>query len=37
VQVAFIEDVDAEINQMKLAVSSRGRAVATEFLRSLAF
>ncbi|GIL77895.1 hypothetical protein Vretifemale_7358, partial [Volvox reticuliferus] len=35
--VAFIEEMDAEISSMKLAVNSRGRAVATEFLRSLAF
>ncbi|GFR42206.1 hypothetical protein Agub_g3097 [Astrephomene gubernaculifera] len=35
--VAFIEEMDVEISSMKLAVSSRGRAVATEFLRSLAF
>ncbi|KAG2438488.1 hypothetical protein HXX76_005040 [Chlamydomonas incerta] len=35
--VSFIEEMDSEISSMKLAVNSRGRAVATEFLRSLAF
>ncbi|KXZ52128.1 ARPC4 protein [Gonium pectorale] len=35
--VSFIEELDAEISSMKLAVNSRGRAVATEFLRCLAF
>ncbi|PNW81800.1 hypothetical protein CHLRE_06g260800v5 [Chlamydomonas reinhardtii] len=35
--VSFIEEMDSEISTMKLAVNSRGRAVATEFLRSLAF
>ncbi|GMH41262.1 hypothetical protein BSKO_09172 [Bryopsis sp. KO-2023] len=31
----FVEDLDAEINRMKLAVNTRGRAVATSFLRGL--
>ncbi|EFJ52812.1 actin-related protein ArpC4 [Volvox carteri f. nagariensis] len=35
--VAFIEEMDVETSSMKLAVNSRGRAVATEALRSLAF
>ncbi|KAG2492668.1 hypothetical protein HYH03_009083 [Edaphochlamys debaryana] len=35
--VAFIEELDQEISSMKLAVNSRGRAVATEFLRAMAF
>lgn len=33
----FVEEVDAEIKALKLAVNARGRAVATELLRSLAF
>ena len=33
----FIEEVDAEVSSLKLAVNARGRAVATEFLRALAF
>ncbi len=36
-QVAFIEELDSEISSLKLAVNSRGRAVAAEFLRALAF
>jgi actin related protein 2/3 complex subunit 4 len=34
---AFLEEVDAEINKLKSSVNSRGRAVAAEFLRSMAF
>ena len=33
--VTFLEEVDKEINIMKLSVNTRGRAVATEFLGSL--
>ena len=33
--VKFLEEVDKEINMMKLSVNTRGRAVATEFLASL--
>ena len=33
--VKFLEEVDKEINMMKLSVNTRGRAVATEFLSSL--
>lgn len=31
----FIEDVDAEMNQMKLSLNSRGRAVASCFIKGL--
>mgnify|MGYP003318749324 CR=1 FL=1 len=33
--VTFLEEVDKEINIMKLSVNTRGRAVATEFLGSM--
>ena len=33
--VTFLEEVDKEINVMKLSVNTRGRAVATEFLGSM--
>ena len=33
--VTFLEEVDKEINVMKLSVNIRGRAVATEFLGSM--
>jgi len=28
----FMEEIDKEINELKLSVNTRGRAVATEFL-----
>ncbi|KAG0581349.1 hypothetical protein KC19_4G244400 [Ceratodon purpureus] len=31
--VAFMEDIDKEISELKLSVNTRGRLVATEFLR----
>ena len=33
--VTFLEEVEKEINIMKLSVNTRGRAVATEFLGSM--
>lgn len=32
---SFVEDLDAEINQMKLCVNTRGRAVAACFMESI--
>lgn len=34
---AFVEHVDVQVNGLKLDVNQRGRAMATEFLRALAF
>jgi actin related protein 2/3 complex subunit 4 len=31
--VTFMEDIDKEISELKLSVNTRGRLVATEFLR----
>ncbi|OAE29965.1 hypothetical protein AXG93_669s1140 [Marchantia polymorpha subsp. ruderalis] len=31
--VAFMEDIDKEISELKLSVNTRGRLVATEYLR----
>lgn len=31
--VQFMEDIDKEINELKLSVNTRGRLVATEFLK----
>ena len=31
--IQFMEDIDKEISDMKLGVNSRGRVVATEFLK----
>eukprot|EP00897_Mesotaenium_endlicherianum_P008118 jgi/Mesen1/7334/ME000377S06552 len=33
--VAFMEDIDKEISELKLSVNTRGRLVATEFLKQL--
>ena len=30
--IAFMEDIDKEVSEMKLGVNSRGRVVATKFL-----
>lgn len=35
--MSFVEDADAEVTDLKLSVNARGRAMATEFLRTLAF
>ena len=32
--VTFMEDIDREINELKLSVNTRGRVVAHEFLGS---
>lgn len=32
--VTFLEDIDREINELKLSVNTRGRVVANEFLGS---
>lgn len=29
----FMEDIDKEINAMKIAINSRGRTVASEFMK----
>lgn len=34
--VRFMEDIDKEISELKLSVNTRGRLVATEFLRQFA-
>jgi actin related protein 2/3 complex subunit 4 len=31
--VAFMEEIDKELSELKLAVNARGREVATEFLK----
>jgi actin related protein 2/3 complex subunit 4 len=32
--IQFVEDVDKEINEMKLGVNARARSVATEYLNA---
>jgi actin related protein 2/3 complex subunit 4 len=32
--IVFLQDIDAEISATKLAVSARGRIVATEYLKT---
>ena len=32
--ILFMEDIDREINAMKIAVNTRARIVASEFMRS---
>lgn len=34
---SFVEEADAEVTDLKLTVNARGRAMATEFLRTLAY
>lgn len=34
--IVFLQDIDAEISATKLAVSARGRIVATEYLKTFA-
>ena len=34
--VTFMEEVDREISDLKLSVNTRGRVVATDFLRGMA-
>jgi actin related protein 2/3 complex, subunit 4 len=31
--IQFMEDIDREINYMKLAINARGRLVASEFMK----
>ncbi len=31
--IAFMEEIDKEVSELKLAVNTRGRVVATDFLR----
>eukprot|EP00004_Rigifila_ramosa_P007239 TRINITY_DN18178_c0_g1_i1.p1 TRINITY_DN18178_c0_g1~~TRINITY_DN18178_c0_g1_i1.p1 ORF type:complete len:187 (+),score=51.78 TRINITY_DN18178_c0_g1_i1:41-562(+) len=33
--IQFMEDVDKEISEMKISVNSRGRTIATEFLKTM--
>jgi actin related protein 2/3 complex subunit 4 len=35
--LAFLEEVSSEISQLKSSINSRGRAVAADFLASMAF
>lgn len=34
--IQFMEEIDKEINSMKIAVNARGRVVASEFMKNLA-